>query len=636
VCGIIGIAVAPGGNLPAREVAHAMNAAIVHRGPDDEGVFRDDQAMIGMRRLSIIDVAGGHQPIANEDGSVQVVLNGEIYNFRELRAELEAKGHRFATNSDTEAIAHGYEEWGEGCFARLHGMFGIAVWDIKARTLLLARDRFGEKPLFYRDAGGQLLFASELKSLLQVPGLELAIAPEAVSAYVCFGYVPTPGSIFQGVRKLPPGAYLRYADGRATVTRYYTLEIGTRDGGAPVLSEADAEDELARKLDEAVSSRLVADVPFGAFLSGGLDSSVVVALMSRHLQQPVRTFSIGFREDKYNELSDARRVANHLHTEHHELMVEPDAVDLLHQLVWYLDEPFADSSAVPTYLVSKLAREHVKMVLTGDGGDETFAGYDRYLKFLDLERAGPLKPGAAAAAQLAGRFVPGPTGYRLRRIAERLRQPFPDSYLSGVALTRADVADDLLGDAVRPAAGAGHYGALAAAAAGTEGLDSLDRIVAIDFASYLPDDILVKLDRMAMANSLEGRAPFLDHRLVDFAVRLPPELRVRGRRGKHILRRVAARWLPPAVLEKPKQGFAIPLGQWFRGPLRPLAADLLASRSFKERGLIRPAAAARYLDDHVAGKADHGEVLWLTVSLELWARRYLDQRPAPTPKPAGS
>jgi asparagine synthase (glutamine-hydrolysing) len=627
VCGIVGIVAAPGGLLPPLEVAHAMNAAITHRGPDDEGVFRDAQAMIGMRRLSIIDVEGGHQPVQNEDGSVQVVLNGEIYNFRELRAELEGKGHRFATRSDTEVIAHGYEEWGEGCFARLHGMFGVAVWDASKKLLLLARDRFGEKPIFYRDGGDALQFASELKSLLQVPGLALAIAPEAVRAYVCFGYVPTPGSIFRGVHKLPPGCFLRYQGGRTAISRYYTLGLEPKLR----LTEAEAEEELARLLDQAVESRLVSDVPFGAFLSGGLDSSVVVALMARHLAQPVRTFSIGFREDAYNELSDARRVANHVHTEHHELVVEADAVDLLHQLVWYLDEPFADSSAVPTFLVSKLARERVKMVLTGDGGDETFGGYDRYLRFMDLERAGPLKPGAAAVAGAAARFLPGPTGYRLGRIAERLRQPFPDSYLSGVALTRADVADEILGDAVRPGgggAGAGHYSSLAGAAAGTESLGALDRCVAIDFASYLPDDILVKLDRMAMANSLEGRAPFLDHRLVDFAVRLPAQMRVQGRRGKHILRKVAARWLPSAVLEKPKQGFAIPLGQWFRGPLRPVAADLLASRSFRERGLVRPAAAVRFLEDHVAGRADHGELLWLIVSLELWARRYLDQGPS--------
>ena len=624
MCGIVGIVAAPGGPAPEAAVGHAMNAAITHRGPDDEGLYCDGQAMIGMRRLSIIDLAGGHQPVHNEDGTIQAVFNGELYNFRELRAELEACGHRFYTQSDTEVILHGYEEWGEGCFARLDGMFGIALWDRRARTLVLARDRFGEKPLFYSHsahAGGRLLFASELKSLLRVPGFRRAVAPEAVRAYVCFGYVPTPGSIFEGVQKLPPGHTLRFVDGQVSVRRYYQLDLAPKHQ----LSEADAEQELARLLDRAVGSRLVADVPFGAFLSGGLDSSVVVALMSRHLRQPVRTFSIGFREDEYNELSDARRVSQHLGTEHHELVVEPDAVDLLQQLVWYLDEPFADASAVPTYLVAKLAREHVKMVLTGDAGDEAFAGYDRYLRYLDLQRLGALKPAAAATAAVAGRLVPAERGYRLRAIAERLRQPFPDSYLSGVAVTRASVADDLLGEAVRPSA-AGHYGGLAAVAA--EGLEALDQCVAIDFASYLPDDVLVKLDRMAMANSLEGRAPFLDHRVVEFGVRLPRDLRVRGHRGKYLLRKVAARWLPADVLDKPKQGFGIPLAKWFRGPLARLAADLLGSQSFRERGLIRPAAAQRYLKDHLDGQADYGELLWLVLSLELWARRYLDAAPA--------
>jgi asparagine synthase (glutamine-hydrolysing) len=619
MCGIIGCVAVPGAAPPSEAVARAMNAAIVHRGPDDEGVFSDEQALLGMRRLSIIDLAGGHQPVHNEDSSIQCVFNGEIYNYRELRVELEALGHSFYTHSDTEVIVHGWEAWKEGVFARLDGMFGIALWDTRSRELILARDRFGEKPLFYAEQRERLLFASELKSLLHVPGFLPEIDDEAVRAYVTFGYVPSPGSIFRGVRKLPPGHYLRWLDGCATVHGYWSLELQPKHE----LPEADAEEELAHLLDQAVKSRLVSDVPFGAFLSGGLDSSVVVALMSRHLRQPVRTFSIGFREEKYNELSDARRVARHLGTEHHELVVEPDAVELLQQLVWFLDEPFADASAVPTYLVSKLAREHVKMVLTGDGGDEAFAGYERYLKFLDLERVGPLKPAVATAAELAGRFVPGPNGYRLRRVAERLRQPFPDSYLSGVALTRADVADALLGPRLR----GGHYGGLGAIGRVSSSLGPLDRCVAIDVASYLPDDILVKLDRMAMANSLEGRAPLLDHKVVEFAVRLPPSLRVRNRRGKHLLRKAAARWLPPEVLAKPKQGFGIPLGQWFSGPLRALSADLIGSRSFRERGLVAPAAAQRYLDGHLAGEADYGEILWLILSLELWARRFLDARP---------
>jgi asparagine synthase (glutamine-hydrolysing) len=615
VCGIIGVVAAPGHVAPPLEVGRAMNACIRHRGPDDDGFHRDERALLGMRRLAIIDLAGGHQPMHNADGSVQLVFNGEIYNYRELRAELASRGHAFHTQSDSEVIVRAYEAWGERCFERLDGMFAIALWDRRNETLLLARDRFGEKPLFYAQDGSRLAFASELKSLLALPGFARETDPESIRAYVCFGYVPTPRSIFAGVAKLEPGHYLRYAGGRVDVQRWYTLAFAPKWQG----TEAEAEEELARRLDQAVASRLVSDVPFGAFLSGGLDSSVVVALMARHMQQPVRTFSIGFREDAYNELSDARRVAAHLGTEHHELVAQPDAVDLLQQLVWYLDEPFADSSAIPTFLVARLARERVTMVLTGDGGDEAFAGYDRYLRFLALQRFGAARPAAALAARTAGTLLPGPLGYRLRRIGERLAQRFPDSYLSGVAVTRADMAADLLGEA---AAGEGYY---AAAPRRTDGGDdALDRIVALDIDGYLADDILVKLDRMAMANSLEGRAPLLDHRVVEFAVQLPAAMRVQGGRGKHLLRRVARRWLPDAVLDKPKQGFAIPLGAWFRGPLRPLAEDLIGSRAFRERGLLRADAARRILDAHVAGRADFGETLWLVLSLELWARRYLD------------
>ena len=627
MCGIIGVVAAPGHSAPSEEIGHAMNALIRHRGPDDDGFYRDERVLLGMRRLSIIDLAGGHQPMHNADRSVQMVFNGEIYNYRELRAELVARGHAFYSESDSEVIVQAYEAWGEACFERLHGMFAIALWDTRNRTLLLARDRFGEKPLFYADTGAHIAFASELKSLLALPGFSRDLDTHAIQAYVCFGYVPTPRSIFAGVAKLAPGHYLRYADGRASTHRYYTLAFAPKWSG----SEADAEDELAGRLDAAVASRLVADVPFGAFLSGGLDSSVVVALMARHLGQPVKTFSIGFREDAYNELSDARRVAQHLGTEHHELVVEPDATQLLQQLVWYLDEPFADSSAIPTFLVAQLARRHVKMVLTGDGGDEAFAGYDRYLRFLKLQRLGALKPAAAVLARCAGRALPGALGYRLGRIGERLDLRFPDSYLSGVALTRPDIAANLLGEAMR----ADDY--YAAAPQVTDGgSEMLDRIIALDIDGYLPDDILVKLDRMAMANSLEGRAPLLDHRLVDFAASLPVNLRIRGTRGKHLLRRTARRWLPAAVLDKPKQGFAIPLRSWFRGPLRELAADVIGSRAFRERGLMRAAAAERYLAAHVAGNADFGETLWLILSLELWARRYLDAPNADPGAPRGS
>jgi len=614
MCGIAGYVVAPGAQPPSLEVGRAMNAVIHHRGPDDEGLYCDTRALLGMRRLSIIDLESGHQPMASADGTVQVVFNGEIYNYRELRAELAGLGHAFRTHSEAEVIVQAYRAWGEDCFRRLHGMFAIALWDVQRELLLLARDRFGEKPLYVARQGDRLLFASELKSLLQVPGFNASLNRDALRGYVAFGYVPSPRSILADVTKLAPGHYLRHIDGRTSLHCYYALSFEPKT----TLSEADACDELAHLLDQAVSSRLVSDVPFGAFLSGGLDSSVVVALMARHMSQSVKTFSIGFREAAFNELDDARRVARHLGTEHHELMVEPDAVDLLQTLAWHLDEPFADASAVPTYLVAKLAREHVKMALSGDAGDEAFAGYSRYMRYLKLHRLGALKPLAAAVASGAGHALAGSNRRRLLRIAESLRLPFPDNYLSVVALTRVERARALLGD------DGSHYDILAAAYADDLPNDPLDRIVAIDFASYLSDDILVKVDRMTMANSLESRAPFLDHRVIDFATRLPAHMRVRGGRGKHLLRRAAERWLPPDVLAKPKQGFALPLAQWFRGPLRELASDVIGSQAFRERGLISQPAAQHCLQQHLSGADDCSEALWLVLSLELWARRFLD------------
>lgn len=622
MCGIAGIVVAPGQRPPPPWLGRAMTTVIHHRGPDDEGLHHDERALLGMRRLSIIDVEGGHQPVYSADGAVCLVFNGEIYNFRELRSELAAQGHNFRSNGDAEVILQAYLRLGERCFEKFDGMFAIAIWDRRTQTLLLARDRFGEKPLFYSHDHNRLLFGSELKSLLQSPDCPREVEPAALHAYLAYGYVPCPMSILRGVNKLPPAHWLRYQAGTVELHQYWRASLGPK----LKLDEAEAEEALAEHLERAVASRLVSDVPFGAFLSGGLDSSTVVALMARHLSAPVKTFTIGFREAAYSELADARLVARHLGTEHHELVVEPDAVALLHDLVWHLDEPFADSSAVPTFLVSQLARRHVKMVLTGDGGDELFGGYDRYLRLMKLERLGPMRMPAAAVLQLAGTLMPEPRGGRLRRIGERLRLTFTERYLSGVAITRPDVARGLHGDA----GGMDHYrlpflddpnADLGAGAA-------LDRAIAIDLQSYLPDDILVKVDRMSMAASLESRAPFLDPRLAEFALHLPDAMRVRSGRGKYLLRRVAGRWLPPSVLSKPKQGFAIPLAEWLRGPLSSLAADTFNSRAFRERGLIDPATAIRLNEQHMAGRVDHGEILWQILCLELWAQRFLDAAPA--------
>ncbi|WP_162456532.1 asparagine synthase (glutamine-hydrolyzing) [Pseudoxanthomonas kalamensis] len=619
MCGIAGLVVAPGQPAPDPALGLRMNSVIHHRGPDDGGLHHDDRALLGMRRLSIIDVGGGHQPIYAANGQVCIVFNGEIYNYRELREGLERDGHQFSTHSDTEVVLQGFLRDGVGIFEQLDGMFGVAIWDKRSRELILTRDRFGEKPLYYAHDERRLLFGSELKSLLQSPDCPRDLDNDALRAYLTYGYVPCPYSVFSGVRKLPPAHWLRYRDGRIDLHRYWQPSLSPKT----VLDETEAAMELERLLDRAVASRLVSDVPFGAFLSGGLDSSAVVALMARHLDRPVKTFTIGFREAAYNELDDARRVANHLGTEHHELVVEPDAVELLYKLVWHFDEPFADSSAVPTFLVSQLARQHVKMVLTGDGGDEMFGGYDRYLRLLKLERLGGLRRPVATLLELAGRVAPNPHGERLRRVGERLQLPFEERYLSGVAVMRSDIAGRL-----RPQAGGGSHFYLPVLDDPDSMLgasdEPLDRMVAIDLQSYLPDDILVKMDRMSMAASLEGRSPFLQPDLAQFALSLPVQYRIRDGRGKHLLREVAGKWLPPRTLSKPKQGFAIPLADWFRGPLRTLAADTFASRAFRERGLLHPQEAQTLLHDHLYHDIDRGEALWQSLCLELWAQRFLD------------
>ena len=614
MCGIIGLVNVEGRTVAEQAVGEAMNAAIWHRGPD--GVFVVMNKPLACA-LAIIDSGA-----ASSRCSARTVRSCWLTARSTTTApcdRTQARGHRFHSASDSEVILQAYLAWGEAAVVRLQGMFAFAIWDRRSHTLLLARDRLGKKPLFLWQHADGIGFASELKSLLAVPGFAREVDHSVLPAYLAFGYVPTPQSIFQAVRKLPAGHYAVFAQGRMRETPYWRLDFSPTFAG----NEVEAEAQLAELLDQAVSTRLVSDVPFGAFLSGGLDSSVVVALMARHMTQPVKTFSIGFNEARYSELSDARRVAEHLHTEHHELIVEPDAARMIERLVWHLDEPFADSSALPTYLVSELAGQHVKMVLSGDGGDEAFAGYDRYLRFLKLHRLGAAKAPVALALSLAGRLLPGESGFRLRRIAERLREPFPDSYLSGVALSRPQQLAALLGRGEDA-----NYHALHGLFPNGDRRQMLDRIIDADIHSYLLDDILVKLDRMSMAASIEGRAPLLDHRVVEFAVRLPVSLRVRDGRGKHLLRQVARRWLPSSVLDKPKQGFGIPLPEWFRASLGDMAADVFASRSFRERGWVQASAVDGLLQAHRQRSADHAETLWQVLCLELWAQRFVDRSAA--------
>ena len=630
MCGIAGLISLDGRALPGPQTLDAMCRTIVHRGPDDQGTFHTDWAAIGMRRLSIIDVAGGHQPVTSAGGRTQLVFNGEIYNFRELRQTLEARGYVFQSHSDSECIAHAYAEYGTDCFAMLRGMFAIAIVDQDRRRLVLARDRIGKKPLYLGELSpGVLGFGSELKTLLAVPGWQPRISMDAVQDFFSLGYIPAPDTIFEGIGKLPPGHWM-------------SIEPG-QDGGAPNIVQTryshvdflpkwtDNEDTLQERLfaelDDAVRVRLVSDVPFGAFLSGGLDSSVVCALMTRHLSQPLKTFSIGFDEAGFDELPDARRVAQHLGTEHHEMVVRPDAANLLETLVHHFDEPFGDSSAIPTFLVSQLAARHVKMVLSGDGGDELFAGYSRYRRYATLQRIRRTTLGMAPGlAKLGGALLPGARGRRLSGIGQRLGLSWPDDYLALVALANPADLRLLFGERAH----ADPFSSVRQRFVRSDIDSHAEQILSGDMDTYLVDDILVKVDRTTMANSLEARAPLLDQNLIAFAARLPFDLKLRGEQGKYLFRKVAARLLPAEVLTKRKQGFAIPLATWFRNDLRPMLLDTIGSRAFKERGIFDQAGIQRLVDEHQQGLQDRGELLWMVMVLETWMRTLPDQT-SPSP-----
>ena len=599
-----------------------MCRVITHRGPDDQGTLVEGVVALGMRRLSIIDLAGGHQPISGCGGRVTVVFNGEIYNFRELQRELEARGHRFRTHSDTEAIVHAYEEYGAACVERLRGMFAFALWDERERALFVARDRVGKKPLYYTlTPRGTLVFGSELKSLLEHPEVGREIDPQALDAYLTFGYVPDPLSIFRGVHKLPPGHHLTFAGGRVTVAQYWDFNFEP----APARPEEEYLEELRALLDEAVRVRLVADVPLGAFLSGGVDSSTVVGLMARAMTRPVKTFSIGFNEDSYSELKYARVTARHFGTDHHEFVVTPDICHIVDELVWHFDEPFADSSAIPTYMVSKLAREHVTVALTGDGGDELFAGYTRYV--VDSRRSG-----FARLPRLLRRGVMQPLsrslphGARGRNFLYNVALDPLDRYIDSVStftgltkpdLYTADFMQQLLGQDDMPARFRAYTARARTGAA-------LDPILYLDSKTYLPGDILTKVDRMSMAVSLEARAPLLDHKLIDFVTRVPAALKLKGLETKHVFKRAVRGLVPDEILDRPKQGFGMPLQQWINDQLRDRIRGTLTEPRTRARGYVEPRYVSLMLDEHARGRRDHSTALWALFMLEMWQRKYVD------------
>jgi asparagine synthase (glutamine-hydrolysing) len=621
MCGIAGILELAPGKAPAPEALARMAAVLRHRGPDAQGVHRTGPVGLGHRRLSIIDLVSGQQPMTSPDGRVWLAFNGEIYNYPELKAELTAKGHRFRTRSDTEVLLTLYLEEGLEAFARLSGMFAVALWDGRTGTLVLARDRFGKKPLFYYQDGARFLFASEMKALLASGSVAPRVSVPALHEYLSYGYTVGEEAIVDGVRRLPPAHLLVLQGGRATVRPYWSLRFEPSAAEPPQAEVLERLDEL---LPAAVRRRLLSDVPLGAFLSGGLDSSVVVALMARMSDRPVRTFTVGFDDADYSELADARVVARHLGTDHHEMIVRPDALGIMPDLVWYLDEPFADSSAVPTFYVCRAARAHVTVALSGDGGDEVFAGYTRYLK-LDRHRRLARIPGWArrAVARPLARALPFTLpGWNSLYAAGALRDETIPYGLGIFPYVRERLYSADFAAAVR---GLDPYRPTTRLLEGTDHLDPVSRYQYFDTLEYLPADILTKVDRMSMGNSLEVRSPFLDHALVEYMAGIPASLKVADGVGKAILRRYAERLLPAPVLAKRKQGFAIPKGRWFKGELRDAARDVLLDPRTLARGYFEPAAVRRMLDHHASGARDYGDWIWSLLVLETWLRRFVDE-----------
>jgi asparagine synthase (glutamine-hydrolysing) len=624
MCGIAGIFDRSGASDPrCAEILARMTRTLIHRGPDDEGYLVDGPVGLGFRRLSIIDLAGGHQPLSNEDGSVWVVFNGEIYNYPDLTHELETKGHVFRTRSDTECIVHAYEQWGAECVQRFRGMFAFAVWDRRQQRVFLARDRLGKKPLYYALIGNTLIFGSEIKALLAFPGLDRALDLQALSDFLSLLYIPSPKSIFRHVRKLPPGHYLLAGREAVSVRQYWDVHF------ASTLAEPDdAAQRLAEVLDEAVRIRLRSDVPLGAFLSGGLDSSAVVGVMSRELKTPVITSSIGFAEDAFNELPYARQVAELFRTEHHEHMVTPDALEVLEKLVWHYDEPFGDSSAVPTYYVSKLAREHVTVALSGDGGDENFAGYRRYYFDVRENKVRALIPGWLRRPMFSaiGALYPKadylPQIFRGKAFLSNVaRTPWGAYFYSVSGMQEEDKAQLLRAD-VRAALGGYHSATLFEELYRTaDGPDSLSRIQYIDFKTYLPDDILAKVDRASMAVSLEVRCPILDHRLVEYVAGLPSPLKLKGTRTKLIFKQAIRGLLPESIFERSKMGFAVPIGSWLRHELRPLISDY-ALGTVKRHDLFDTDMVAKLWREHQSGLRDRTTELWGILVFNMWHDRF--------------
>ncbi|HEY0050976.1 MAG TPA: asparagine synthase (glutamine-hydrolyzing) [Pyrinomonadaceae bacterium] len=627
MCGIVGI-VNQISRPVEREILEKMNRAIRHRGPDEDGFYLNENVGLAMRRLSIIDLAGGQQPIHNPSKTAWIVFNGEIYNFQELRAELEKRGHRFYTNSDTEIILHLYDEHGADCVTHLRGMFAFAIWDEREKSLFLARDRVGKKPVLYsHQPNGDLIFGSEFQALLQHPDVDREVDYEAIHQYLTFSCVPAPLTAFRQIRKLEPGHWLRWKNGEIKTERYWTPDFSAKIK----ISEQDAVEETLRILREATKMRLISEVPLGAFLSGGVDSSTVVALMAEASEKPVKTFSIGFEEQDFSELKYARRVAEHIGAEHHEFIVKPDAIEVLPTLVEHYGEPFADSSAIPTFYVSKETRKHVTVALNGDGGDETFAGYERYFaiqlaekykRIPSILRKSVIEPAAA--------FLPTSMGQHSRvKSAKNFlavsSMPKSSLYLRWMSAINEDLKAELYSENFKQkTSNDSTASVLQSWFARANGSGAIDAMLLTDTMTYLPNDLLVKVDIASMANSLEARSPFLDHKVIEFAASLPEKIKVRGTETKYLLKKAASRVVPPEVLYRRKMGFGIPVGYWLRNEMKDFMFEILLSEKSFNRGLFKPEIIKKLVAQHVAEKQNHTYPLWTLLMLELWFRQMID------------
>jgi len=628
MCGIAGIFHYNTERAVDESLLHRMAKLIQHRGPDDDGFYITEKVGLVQRRLAIIDLSpSGHQPMSNEDGSIWITFNGEIYNYQELRRELEQRGHRFASRSDTETIIHAYEEWGASCCTKLRGMFAYALWDEKQQALILARDRLGKKPLVYTQTSSAFLFGSELRVLLQHSEVQREVDLNALYAYLLLFYIPSPLTIFKGIAKLPPAHYLVFRNGETHLERYWRVDYSHKW----VASEEEYSERLWELLQEAVRIRLMSEVPLGAFLSGGIDSSAVVGVMSRLMNEPVKTFSIRYEESGFDETPYARQIAHLFQTEHHEFTVRPKAIEVLPRLVWHYGEPFADASALPTYYVSEMTRQYVTVALSGDAGDETFAGYRRYQAaylialYQRVPKALRYWVQGILVEMIGKRLLPAHLYYLIKIITERGDLSAAEGYFHRTPVFSAGMAAALLEPQVfdqidRRVVTARLEQHLAEFGNG----NVLDRELFLDLMCYLPDDILVKVDIASMANSLEVRAPFLDHLLVEFAASLPPEMKRKNLTTKYILKQTLRRLLPAEILSRPKHGFSVPISRWLREELKVPLVNLLLDQRSLQRGYFKPQTIRTLIDEHLQGKMDHGDRLWALLNLELWQRTYMD------------